>query len=142
MLGLKSIFKKKKKRKADKELEIHLNPQSIEENNLEQHPETQIDAKPAIPIEEKPENNGDLPQPKPESFPQVEPPALSQSSETKTEPEDANELKQENNAQPTSTNAEIEPENISLPPPNVPAKKSKTKHFSGKISSIRPWINK
>ena len=169
-LGLKSLFRKKKKRKAYDEPKIYpetndnhietieekrnpeddrqfenppsSNPQSTEENNLEQQPKTQIDAEPAVQIEEKPEKD-DQSQPKIESPPPVESPATnSQIPETKTDPEDANEPRHETNAELTSTNVEIEPENKSSPTPNVPTKQTQIKKLSGKISSIRPWINK
>ena len=170
MLGLKSLFRKKKKRKADVEPKIHpeandnhvetieeiknhengtqlenaasINPQSNEENNLEQQPKTQIAAEPAVQIEEKSEKD-DQSQPKLESPPQVEPPAVnSQIPETKTDHEEANEPKLQTNAEPSSINAEIESENKPSPTPNVPTKKTQIKNLSGKISLIRPWINK
>ena len=173
MLGLKSLFKKKKKRKADEEQKIQseindnqieiieeqknpadhqqleeqpssINPQSTsEKNTLEQQPITQPETEPVIPIKEKPKDEADQSLPNPESLLQAEPPTTSsQSPETKTEPAEINKTEQETKAEPTPTNAGIESENKSSTLPSVPTKKSQIKNLPGKISSIRPWINR
>lgn len=167
MMGLKSLFRRKKKRKADKEpiipqetdgtqietIEETINPeapiqlepssassQPVNETELsEPEPEIQLITKPAIAIEDKAESKEEPPPAQVETPSQVElPSTLDQSEEPKIEPEVKTDVEQESKVEPSD---ESKPETIPTPLPIEQEKPSETKKFS-KLSSIRPWIKR
>ena len=167
MMGLKSLFRRKKKRKADKEpiipqetdgtqietIEETKNPEAPiqpepssaslqpinEAKPSEPQSEIQPETKPAIPIEEA-ESKDEQPSLQVETPPQAElSTTIDQSVEAEIEPEVKTEVEQELKVEPAG---ESKPETIPTPLPNEPKKPSKTKKLSTKLSSIRPWISR
>lgn len=169
MMGLKSLFRRKKKRKADEEPEIpqetdntqtesneeNKNPevptqlepsshdsQPTEEAELpEPQPEIKTEPQPDFVVEETIKDEQQPPQP--ETPPQVEPlTTTDESTESKIEPEAETEAEKEIKVESPPSSDELKPETSPMPMPTEPAKPIKDKKLSTKLSSIRPWINR